>query len=83
MELPNIPGLTAEADAEIRQALRDLAREPARLQRETIAPQLVTAYGKDIQSVREQKHGWQKIARVFRAHGLKIGEKSLKARLEA
>jgi hypothetical protein len=82
-KLPDIPGLTAEADAEIRQALREMAKVQARIVPQSIAPQLAAAYGEDIQAVREQKHGWQKIARIFRAHGLRIGEKSLKARVEA
>jgi hypothetical protein len=81
-KLPDIPGLTAEADAEIRRALHELAKIQARVPKPSIAPQLVAAYGVDMRAVREKKHGWQKIAKVFRAHGLRVGEKSLKARIE-
>jgi hypothetical protein len=78
----SILGLTPEADAEIRRILQELSRVPARTPAPTIAPQLVTAYGQEIQAARKQKHGWQKIAKIFRAHGLRIGEKTLKTSIE-
>jgi hypothetical protein len=78
---PDIPGLTAEADAEIRRIFHELAQVPARIPK-SIAPQLVAAYGRDIRAVRVQRHGWGKIAKVFRTHGLHIGEGSLRARIE-
>jgi hypothetical protein len=76
------PGISAEADAAIRLALRTLASTPMRKTGSTIAPKLIEAYGDALRAVRAQNHGWQKIAKVFRAQGLHVGEKSLQARLE-
>jgi hypothetical protein len=77
------PGINAETDAIIRQELAALASYPAsRVPRPTIAPQLIEAYGGEMRAIREKGHSWRKIARVFRAHRLKIGERSLKVRLE-
>jgi hypothetical protein len=78
----DIPGLTPEADAAIRLALRTLADTPGYKRGSTIAPQLLAAYGEDLRAVRKQHHGWQRIARVFRAQGLHIAERTLKAGLE-
>jgi hypothetical protein len=80
---PVVPsGISAEADAAIRLALRTLASMPMRKAGPTIAPKLVEAYGELIREVRLQHHGWRKVARVFRAQGLHVGEKSLQVRLE-
>jgi hypothetical protein len=80
--LPDIPELTAEADAKIREALRLLANTPGRKTGPTIAPKLIKVYGEGLRAARKQRHGWQKLAKIFRAHGLHVGEKSLQTRLE-
>jgi hypothetical protein len=76
------PGISAEADAAIRLALRTLASTPMRKTGPTIAPKLIEVYGDVLRAVRAQNHGWQKIAKVFRAQGLHVGEKSLKVGFE-
>jgi hypothetical protein len=80
--LPDIPGLTAEADAEIRRMLQELAKVPSRVSHPSIATKLVAVYGDDIRAARKQRHGWAKLAKVFRTHGLKISEKLLKTSTE-
>jgi hypothetical protein len=78
----DIPGLTPETDAEIRKSLHKLATVQAHSPCITIAPQLAAAYAEDIQAVRKQGHGWGKIVKIFRDHGIKIGEKSLMTKIE-
>jgi hypothetical protein len=75
------PGIDAETDALIRKDLARLADTP-RPSWPSIASELVQAYGDGIRSARTGNHGWQKIAKVFRSHGLHVGEKSLQARIE-
>jgi hypothetical protein len=69
-----------ETDAAIRRDLGEMASVAAR--RGTIAPQLVAIYGNEMRAVREKGHGWRKIAKIYRKYGLRIGENSLKIRIE-
>jgi hypothetical protein len=75
-------GLDPKVDTAIREALRTLANTPMRKTAPTVAPQLIEAYGDEMRAVRKQRHGWKKIVEIFRAHGIHVGEKLLKAGLE-
>jgi hypothetical protein len=71
--------LDPKVDTAIREALRTLAATPGRGTRVSIAPQLIEAYGDELRAARKQNHSWHTVARIFRAHGIHIGENALKA----
>jgi hypothetical protein len=71
-----------ETDAAIRRELEEMASVAAHISQPSNVSEIVTCYGDEIRAAREQNHGWDRIAKIFREHGLHVGKESLKARIE-
>jgi hypothetical protein len=71
-----------ETDAAIRRELEEMASVAAHISQPSNVVEIVASYGDEIRAAREQNHGWDRIAKVFREHGLHVGKESLRARIE-
>jgi hypothetical protein len=78
---PILPGIDAEADAKIREALLELAAHPSERPVYEVASHLVHLYGDELRRARESHRSWKKILTIFRRNGIRVGEKTLKAKL--
>jgi hypothetical protein len=74
--------IDAETDAQIRAALLELAEHPFMPASTELAAKLIDRYGDEIGAARKSKRGWRTIAGVFKRHGVTVGAKALRTRVE-